>query len=187
MWKILKMLEIFKKCVRYWWKYFSSFDWLYLFNQLKSHLFNLLWGQAKFQVPKFYANKQLSNPNWRRSRITRLELFLGLRGSYRHHWWHRRLDSKSSLDMLFLSELMLLRGLNQLGTEAAVVSLFATEKPDLAIHSIYSKPQVGLCSNTWVSTKYLMQVYKTRLHEAYLDPSTRKAMLAMGPQSFVSY
>jgi len=180
MWKILKMLEIFKKWVRYWWKYFSSFDWFYLFNQLKSHLFNLLWGQAKLQVPKFYANQQLSNPNWRRCRITRLELFLGLSGSYRHHWWHRRLYSKSSLDMLFLSELMLLRGLNQLGTEAAVVSLFATEKPDLAIHSIYSKPQVG-------RTKYLMQVYKTRLHEAYLDPSTRKATLAMGSQCFVSY
>ena len=88
----------FKKLVSY-----LSESWSNLLNKIT----NLLWRKD----PKFDANKRLSDPNWIRARITSLELLLGLKGSYRHHWWHRRLDPHCRLDRLLMSELLFLRSL----------------------------------------------------------------------------
>lgn len=96
----------FTKWVSYWFHYWSS-SWLNFFNKIYELL--LLWRKDK--VPMVQANKRLSDPNWRRARITKLELLLGLKGSYRNHWWYRRLDPHCRLDRLLMSELLFLRSL----------------------------------------------------------------------------
>ena len=112
------MYSSFKKCKKWfsYWFYYLSSSWLNLLNQILSRELRTV------KAPKWYANKRLSDPNWRRVRITRLEQLLGLKGSYRHRWWHRRLDPHCRLDRLLMSELLYLRRLCQEAPTGALPS-----------------------------------------------------------------